>query len=117
MECAMQASQEEFRKAARQALIEILTDGPQLGAKLKPRLTAELGRRLNWSPSEWRTLIPRLSNFLAVHSDVVEVRRPVGPGDITVELRSTAQAGVGARAEASHSWYHPSVWAAFLNPD
>lgn len=114
----MSVSHEEFHKVARQVLAEVLTEaGPQLGAKLKPRLIGELCRRLNWPITESRLLIPRLSSFLAAHSDLVEVRRPIGPGDITVQLRNGGSRGGKVGVEASHTWYHPSVWAAFVNPD
>ena len=114
----MAFSQAELWKVERQVLIEELTKyGPQLGAKLKPRLEAELGRRLALPPQEWRRTIPRLSNLLAAHSDLVEVHRPVGPGDITVGLRTAEQAGATPDTLVSAAWYLPQVWVAFVNSD
>lgn len=101
----------------RQVLIEVLADGPQLGARLKPRLTEALGKRLGLPPDQWRATIPRLSNFLALHSDLVEVHRPDGEGDITIELRGAPRVVADAKADSVQLRYLPSIWAAFLNPD
>jgi hypothetical protein len=79
---------EERQQVARQVLVEILKEsGPQLGAKLKVRLTAALGRRFGLPTDVWHALVPKLTQFLAANSDLVNVARPSGPGDILVSLR------------------------------
>jgi len=109
---------DERVSVARQVLLETLKEnGPQLGAKLKVRLSAALGRRLGLPPDRWHSLIPRLSHFLAAHSDLVQVERPTGPGDIRVSLRDEALLRPDLVSELPHVWYRPDVWMAFVNPD
>ena len=82
---------DERAQAARQILVDLLKEnGPQLGAKLKVRLTTVLGQRLGLPANTWHALLPKLSHFLAAHSDLVDVDRPEGPGDIRVSLRDSA---------------------------
>jgi hypothetical protein len=114
----MSIPSDERTTLARQVLVEILREnGPQLGAKLKVRLSATLGRRLGLLPDQWHVLIPRLSNFLAAHSDLVEVQRPTGPGDIRVSLRPDTSQAPAAEIEPTRIWYRPDVWTAIVNPD
>jgi hypothetical protein len=114
----MSIPSDERTTLARHVLIEILREnGPQLGAKLKVRLSATLGRRLGLPPDQWHRLIPRLSNFLAAHSDLVEVQRPAGPGDIRVSLRPDSSQALTAEIEPTRIWYRPDVWTAVVNPD
>lgn len=111
----MTTSPEEFSEE-RQALVEALQlRGPQIGARLKVLLVNDLARRRNLSPIERATVIPRLSAFLAKHSDLVEVTR--GPSDIFVKLRSSATPQVARERERPQTWYRSDVWHAFLNPD
>ena len=103
---------------ARQVLVEVLKrNGPQLGARLKVQLTSALGLRLSLPRDEWHTLVPRLSYFLAAHSDLVVVQRPAGPGDIRVSLRDASVSTDAAESEPAKIWYRPDVWQAFVNPD
>ena len=101
---------------ARQALVEVLSEnGPQLGAKLKVRLTEWLGRRLSYPSDQWYTLLPKLSAFLAAHADLVDVQRPSSSGDIRISLRKSRQ-----QADAENKSpvrYRSNVWMAFINPD
>jgi len=114
----MSIPSDERSSLARQVLVETLKqNGPQLGAKLKPQLTTALGLRLGLSREEWHTLIPRLSHFLAAHSDLVDVQRPEGPGDIRVSLRDSAPASAAPKSESARIWYRLEVWQAFVNPD
>lgn len=115
----MSIPSDERAALARQVLVEILKEnGPQLGAKLKVRLSAALGRRLGLPPEQWHVLIPRLSHFLAAHSDLVEVQRPTGPGDIRVSLRPDSSPAPATEAEpTTRIWYRPDVWTAVVNPD
>lgn len=109
---------DERVQIARQVLADILTqNGPQLGAKLKVRLTAALGQRLGYPADQWHTLVPRLSHFLAANSDLVQVHRPAGPGDIRISLRDDSRGATDLKAESSKVWYRPDVWTAFVNPD
>src|SRR5262245_55492109 len=86
---------------SRQILITILRHGPQLGAKLKVHLVAELGLRLQLPPYQYKTLIPKLSTFLAANSDLVEIER--GPGDIVVSLRGNAPEATANETESPFS--------------
>lgn len=103
---------------SRQLLIDVLrSKGPQLGAKLKVLLVAEISNRLQIPQVSRHTLIPKLSDFLAANSDLVEVERPSGPGDIRVKLRSNAQASNRASATSAEEPYRVEAWIAFTNPD
>jgi hypothetical protein len=102
---------------ARQVLVDLLKDGPQLGAKLKVKLTAELGQRLDLPTEIWHALLPKLSHFLAANSDLVDVTRPEGPGDIRVSLRDSASSTSSVDPQPPRVWYRPDVWTAFVNPD
>lgn len=109
---------DERAQVARQVLVEILKDnGPQLGAKLKVRLTTALGQRLGLPADTWHALLPKLSHFLAANSDLVDVDRPAGPGDIRVSLRDSASSTSPIDAQSTKVWYRPDVWTAFVNPD
>lgn len=114
----MSIPSEERAQIARQVLVEILKEnGPQLGAKLKVRLMTALGRRLGLPTDAWHALVPKLTHFLAANSDLVNVSRPLGPGDIWVSLRDTPGSQPRAEAEFTKVWYRPDVWTAFVNPD
>ena len=110
---------DERAQAARQILVDILKEnGPQLGAKLKVRLTTALGQRLGLPADTWHALLPKLSHFLAANSDLVDVSRPEGPGDIRVSLRDySASSTSPIEAQSTKVWYRPDVWTAFVNPD
>lgn len=109
---------DERAQAARQILVDLLKEnGPQLGAKLKVRLTTVLGQRLGLPADTWHTLLPKLSHFLAANSDLVDVDRPDGPGDIRVSLRDSAGSTSQIEAQSTKVWYRPDVWTAFVNPD
>jgi hypothetical protein len=112
------SSPEDRLTATRQALIEILQHrGPQLGARLKVFLLAELGRRLQLTPPELHALVPKLSAFLAANSDLVQVSRGTGTGDILVSLRDANSPAAEREAEPVSIWYRPDVWHSFVNPD
>jgi hypothetical protein len=114
----MSIPSEERVQIARQVLVEILKEnGPQLGAKLKVRLSAALGRRLGLPPDAWYALVPKLTHFLAANSDLVYVSRPLGPGDIRVSLRDATGSQSQGEGESTKVWYRPDVWTAFVNPD
>src|SRR5688572_8608563 len=114
----MSIQPDERASIARQVLVDVLTEnGPQLGAKLKVRLTAVLGQRLGYPTNQWHTLVPKLSHFLAANSDLVQVQRPEGPGDIRVSLRDDSRGATELKPESSRVWYRPDVWTAFVNPD
>ncbi|MFN7979427.1 MAG: hypothetical protein U0P30_14925 [Vicinamibacterales bacterium] len=109
---------DERTQLARQILADILREnGPQLGAKLKVRLTQVLGERLGLPVDARHGLLPRLSHFLAANADLVSVQRPAGPGDIRVSLRADAEGHSTAPNETARVWYRPEVWTAFVNPD
>jgi hypothetical protein len=109
---------DERAQTARQVLVDILKEnGPQLGAKLKVRLTSSLGQRLGLPANVWPGLVPKLSHFLAANSDLVDVHRPEGPGDIRVSLRDDTAARPQIEVESTKVWYRPDVWTAFVNPD
>ena len=114
----MSIPSEERAQIARQVLVEILKEnGPQLGAKLKVRLMTALGRRLGLPTDAWHALVPKLTHFLAANSDLVNVSRPSGPGDIWVSLRDAPGSQPHVEAESTKVWYRPDVWTAFVNPD
>ncbi|MPZ17344.1 MAG: hypothetical protein GEV06_05460 [Luteitalea sp.] len=109
---------DERVQTARQVLVDILKEnGPQLGAKLKVRLTSALGQRLGLPADAWHGLVPKLSHFLAANSDLVDVLRPAGPGDIRVSLRDAAAGRPHIEVESTKVWYRPDAWTAFVNPD
>jgi hypothetical protein len=109
---------DERAQIARQVLVDVLKqNGPQLGAKLKVRLTTALGQRLGYPVDKWHTLVPRLLHFLAANSDLVEVQRPMGPGDIRISLRDHSGGTSEIEVESRKVWYRPDVWTAFVNPD
>lgn len=109
---------DERAQAARQVLVDLLKEhGPQLGAKLKVRLTTALGQRLGLPADAWHALLPKLSHFLAANSDLVDVSRPEGPGDIRVSLRDSVGSTSQIEAQSTKVWYRPDVWTAFVNPD
>lgn len=109
---------DERAQAARQVLVDLLKEnGPQLGAKLKVRLTTVLGQRLGLPADTWHALLPKLSHFLAANSDLVDVDRPEGPGDIRVSLRDSASSPSQIERQSTKVWYRPDVWTAFVNPD
>lgn len=64
-----------FTSAARQALIEILREGPQFGARLRVLLFNELKLRLPGSSPELAARIPKLGPFLAEHADILQIKR------------------------------------------
>jgi hypothetical protein len=100
------SSPEDRLTATRQALIEILQHrGPQLGARLKVFLLAELGRRLQLTPPELHALVPKLSAFLAANSDLVQVSRGTGTGDILVSLRDANSPAVNPDVRR-HRFFH-----------
>lgn len=109
---------DERAQAARQVLVDLLKEnGPQLGAKLKVQLTTALGQRLGLPVETWHALLPKLSHFLAANSDLVDVSRPEGPGDIRVSLRDSAGGTSQIETQSTKVWYRPDVWTAFVNPD
>jgi hypothetical protein len=114
----MSIPSEERAQVARQVLVDILKEnGPQLGAKLKVRLITVLGRRLGLPTDAWHALVPKLTHFLAANSDLVNVSRPSGPGDIRVSLRDAPGGQPYVEGESTKVWYRPDVWTAFVNPD
>lgn len=105
---------------AREVLQQLLSVGPQKGARLKPLLEREFERRSNISFRQAFWEFSKFSAFLAAHSDLCEVTPPGGPGDILVKLRGDAPKSIIALTAPvlpSTRFLPTSIWHAFTNPD
>ena len=110
----------EHLAIARDLLRQILSSGPEKGARLRPLLEREFERKTGSSFRQTFWNFPKFSAFLAANADLFEVVPPAGPGDITVKLR-----GEQATPEAANSlppglrprFLPPPIWNAFANPD
>lgn len=112
----------DYRGFVRQLLSELLSNGPQLGSRLKLQLSREFERVSGQRFDVLEGGFPNFTAFLAANADLVEVIRQAGPGDVTVRLKSTAR-------ETSHeddllpapaprqTRIPAELWQAFTNPD
>jgi hypothetical protein len=105
-------------KLAREIVRELLlARSPELGARLKQLLNAELLRR-GLEPFEERAHgFRKFSDFLESSQDW-ELLRADGPGDLRVALRSSPPSSVSRTTSGtSQPRIRNDVWQAFTNPD
>ncbi len=103
------------REILRQLLVQ-----PQKGSRLRPLLEREFEKRtgISFRAAFWS--FPKFLTFLEANSDILDIVKPNGPGDITVQLRQDVpSAPVSALPPpTSLARFLPSsVWNAFTNPD
>lgn len=115
----------ESLKVASQLILQLLSNrSPELGARLKQQLNAELVRR-GLSPFNEKVYgHKKFADFVrSTLSDSVSIERPEGAGDIQISLRHIAvsQLPLGGGVEPSGAIQSPiirsDVWQAFTNPD
>lgn len=105
---------------ARELLTQLLSAGPQKGARLKPLLVREFERRTRTTFQQAFWNFPKFSAFLAANADLLEVIPPGGPGDVTVQLRKgllPSQPLSSATAVPPRPFLSKPLWHAFTNPD
>lgn len=112
----------DHSQVARELLQQLLASGTQRGALLKSLLVREFARRTgtDFGTAFWN--YPKFSSFLLANSDLVDVLRPSGPGDVIVRLKQENWTPVpemrqnGATNDVSFNLPKP-LWHAFTNPD
>lgn len=107
-------------EVARELLLQLLQDGePELGARLKQRLSTAfvIGGHGALNHRLWG--FPKFIDFLQANSDILQISRPSGPGDVTVALRSDhcSNNPTLRRPVANHPKIRNDVWQAFTNVD
>lgn len=98
-------------------LVQILSQSPEPGARLKQRLSQALVANGYIGFNEKSLGYQKFTSYLLnEHGDTVQVTRPNGGGDIIVSLRSPVST---AHPEATNSSLsiRNDFWQAFVNPD
>ena len=105
----------------RHLLADLLRDGPEVGARLKQRLSTEFVLRGEGPFRERAWGYAKFTDFLEGQRDLLTVERPNGPGDIRVALLAqhavSAPVKAPAAAPSQQLRVHHDVWRAFTSSD
>lgn len=108
----------------KQLLFKLLSaSSPELGARLKQRLSAAFFRQGLGEFNEKQQGFRKFADYLeSTHGDLIKIERPKNAGDILVSLRDSLihaeREGISANLTPSKSpRVRNDIWQAFTNPD